>query len=236
MKVFSKNVAFRLITFLPILLLLLLIGIYAMTAGAQSVTNTILYTDPVQIDTYLPHAVSLDETPVPSSLSTTEGWSVLAKPTITASFINQVLAFYGSPAQGEGENFYQFGVMYGIDPVYALAFFAHESHFGTTGVARYTKSIGNSRNYDSNKYCSTYGCYEKYNSWKEGIAEWYWQIQQYTNGKLYASLHPGNYKKLITVDQIIPVYAPSADHNNVAAYIAAIKHAVILWRSGKLAV
>jgi hypothetical protein len=37
-----------------------------------------------------------------------------------------------------------------------------------------------------------------------------------------------------TVDEIVPVYAPSSDRNDVAAYIAAIKHAVDTWRHGQL--
>ena len=41
---------------------------------------------------------------------------------------------------------------------------------------------------------------------------------------------------LRTVDQIIPVYAPSSDANDEGLYIHAIKYAVDQWRSGKLAV
>jgi hypothetical protein len=39
-----------------------------------------------------------------------------------------------------------------------------------------------------------------------------------------------------TVAQIIPVYAPSSDGNNEAAYIAAIEHAVATWRAGRVQV
>jgi hypothetical protein len=37
-----------------------------------------------------------------------------------------------------------------------------------------------------------------------------------------------------TVDQIIPVYAPNSDRNDVAGYSAAIKSAVDTWRAGHL--
>ncbi len=37
-----------------------------------------------------------------------------------------------------------------------------------------------------------------------------------------------------TVDEIVPVYAPSSDYNDVAAYIAAMKYAVDGWRCGQL--
>ncbi len=40
---------------------------------------------------------------------------------------------------------YDLGVKYGIDPIYALAFFQHESDFGTTDEARKTLSLGNER-------------------------------------------------------------------------------------------
>src|SRR5438128_2528842 len=63
-------------------------------------------------------------------------YSVLSAPTITADFINRVLASYNSPAAGKGQALYNYGVQYGIDPAFALAFFLHESQFGTAGVAR----------------------------------------------------------------------------------------------------
>ncbi len=53
-------------------------------------------------------------------------YAVLGKPTITADFINQVLASYNSPAAGKGQALYGLGVKYGIDPAFALAFFMHE--------------------------------------------------------------------------------------------------------------
>jgi hypothetical protein len=36
----------------------------------------------------------------------------------------------------------------------------------------------------------------------------------------------------VTVEQIIPKYAPGSDGNNEQAYIAAIEHAVATWRRG----
>jgi len=37
-----------------------------------------------------------------------------------------------------------------------------------------------------------------------------------------------------TVDEMVPVYAPSRDYNDVAAYIAAMKHVVDVWRHRQL--
>ncbi len=152
-----------------------------------------------------------------------QNYSVLGRPTITADFINSVLDHYHSPAAGKGQALYNDGVKYGIDPVYALAFFMHESSFGTTGVARVTHSLGNIRY--SARY-QNYEGYRKYGTWEEGFEDWYRLISdQYVNQW-----------GLTTVDQIIPVYAPSSDNNDVAAYIQAVKNAVDTWRGGTVEV
>jgi hypothetical protein len=67
-------------------------------------------------------------------------YAVQGSPTVSAAFIDQVLHSYGSPAAGQGQNFYNLGQQYGIDPVFALAWFNHESSFGEAGMARYTLS------------------------------------------------------------------------------------------------
>ncbi|HLH62536.1 MAG TPA: hypothetical protein VKV20_12705 [Ktedonobacteraceae bacterium] len=163
-------------------------------------------------------------TPIPIKVSTGP-YSVLGKPTISAAFINQVLAAYGSPAAGTGQQMYDLGVKYGIDPVYALAFFMHESLFGTTGEARVTLSLGNMRCIPSRPCDQTGdGGYAQMYSWVDGYEQWY---------KLIRNLYVAQWG-LVTVDQIIPTYAPSSDHNDVAGYIAALKHEVDTWRAGIL--
>ena len=148
-------------------------------------------------------------------------YEVTGVSTIDVDSINQVLASYNSPAQGKGQALYDLGVQYGVDPVYALAFFMHESSFGTTGVAQVTLSLGNIRatpGYDS------YDGYRKYQTWEAGFEDWY---------KLIKMQYVGQWN-LSTVDQIIPVYAPGSDHNDVTAYIQSIKQAVDAWRSGEV--
>jgi|SRR5579883_1950462 hypothetical protein len=150
-------------------------------------------------------------------------YEVTGVPTIDADFINQVLAAYDSPARGKGQALYDLGTRYGVDPVYALAFFMHESRFGTTGVARVTRSLGNIRatpGYDS------YDGYRKYKTWEAGFEDWY---------KLIKTQYVQKWG-LSTVDQIIPVYAPSSDHNDVDAYIQSVKEAVNTWRGGQVQV
>jgi hypothetical protein len=150
-------------------------------------------------------------------------YEVEGVPTVDADFINQVLDTYGSPARGKGQTLYDLGVEYGIDPVYALAFFLQESRFGTTGVARVTLSLGNIR---ATPGYESYDGYRKYKSWEAGFEDWYKLIKiQY--------IEKWN---LSTVDQIIPVYAPSSDNNDVDAYIRSVKQAVDTWRSGEVQV
>ena len=69
--------------------------------------------------------------------------SVIGGPSLSASFIDRVLAMYGSPAVGLGAALVADSQRFHIDDVFALAFFLHESSFGTTGVARFTRSLGN---------------------------------------------------------------------------------------------
>jgi hypothetical protein len=165
-------------------------------------------------------------------IATNTGYSVLGKPTITAAFINQVLAAYHSPAAGQGQALYDLGVQYGIDPAFALAFFMHESTFGTAGEARITLALGNLRcipNYlcvnTSGTACQTgQSCYAKFSSWENGFKAWY---------QLICNLYVTDWG-LVTVDQIIPKYAPAADHNDEKAYINALKYALDTWHAGIL--
>ncbi|HEY0754965.1 MAG TPA: glucosaminidase domain-containing protein [Ktedonobacteraceae bacterium] len=150
-------------------------------------------------------------------------YSVLGKPTMGVAQINTVLASYASPTAGMGQSLYNLGIQYGIDPVYAVAFFMHESQFGTTGEARVTLSLGNERCIpdraciDKNR-----GGYAQMNSWQDGFEHWY---------KLIRNLYVAQWG-LVTVDQIIPRYAPNSDGNNEKEYIATLKREVDFWRAG----
>ncbi len=145
------------------------------------------------------------------------------KPSVSADFINQVLNNYHSPAAGKGQVLYDDGVKYGIDPVYALAFFMQESTFGTQGVATVTHSLGNIR---ANSGDPQYHGYRMYSTWEAGFADWY---------QLMAHQYIGQWK-LTTVDQIVPIYAPGSDNNDVTTYISNVKNAVDVWHSGSVGV
>ncbi len=137
--------------------------------------------------------------------------SVLGPPALSASFINRVLEAYHSPAAGTGQALYDLSRNSGIADEYALAFFWHESSFGTTGVARVTRSLGNIR-------CSWgYRCidgYRAYATWQAGYEDWYRLIKDgYVSGQVSRKC------PCVTLQQIIPVYAPASDHNDEGAYI-----------------
>jgi hypothetical protein len=160
---------------------------------------------------------------IPSVPVTRSSYSVVGTPTLTASFIEKVLHASHSPAAGHGQALSDLGVKYGIDPAVALAFFLHESTFGTAGEARRSLSLGNLRCLP-NAMCRD--GYAWFPTWEDGFEAWYQLIRN-----LYMS-----YWGLTTIDQIIPRYAPTSDNNDVIAYIAALKHALDTWRRGEVLV
>jgi hypothetical protein len=150
-------------------------------------------------------------------------YAVLSKPSISADLINQVLSTYKSPAAGKGQALYDLGAEYGIDPAFALAFFMHESTFGTKGEATKSLSLGNLR------CIPNFRCednFAQFNSWEDGFKAWY---------QLIRNLYIAQWQ-LTTVDQIIPKYAPAADNNNEKGYIAALKHAIDTWHANQIIV
>jgi len=163
--------------------------------------------------------------PVPAvatPVKATGQYNLLRSPTINPTRINQVLAQYNSPAVGAGQAIYDLGLRYGIDPAFALAFFIHESSAGTQGVAAITKSIGNIRCTQGYECYQTggNGAFRRYASWEAGVEDWY---------KLIKELYIGGWG-LRTLDQVIPVYAPSADRNNPASYIQQVSRMVDSWQ------
>src|ERR1700730_3680163 len=155
--------------------------------------------------------------------------SVIGRPSVSAAFINKVLVAYRSPAAGTGQALYDLGVHYGIDDVYALAFFLHEDDFGKTGWGAVNHSLGNSR---CGGWSSCQGGYRSYPTWEVGYRGWYHLILYgYVRGEVTIPL-VGH--RCSTIEQIVPVYAPSSDGNNVTAYIAAVLQAVATWHAGRL--
>lgn len=148
--------------------------------------------------------------------------SIVSGPTIPASYIDSVLCTAQSPACGTGQALYTDGVQAHIDPAFALAFFQHESTYGKYGMASATLSLGNMR--CINGYTcmiSNDGGYAAFPSWNTGYVVWYSMMNNlYIQGW-----------GLTTIEQIIPRYAPTADHNNEAAYIASVEASVATYRA-----
>src|SRR5947209_414627 len=134
--------------------------------------------------------------------------SVIGGPSLAASFIDRVLARYGSPAVGLGRALVADSQQFHIDDAYALAFFLHESSFGTTGIARFTHSLGN---IICSGYATCFQGFRSYASWQVGALDWFRLIK-------YEYLPRG----LSTVQAIVPVYSPASDHNDVPGYISAV--------------
>lgn len=148
--------------------------------------------------------------------------SILGRPSLSVAFVNRVLSAYSSPAAGLGSVLYADSLTYGIDDLYALGFFWHESSMGKAGMARSTHSLGNIR---CTPGWSCIGGYRSYATWAAGFDDWFRLIS--------TEYLP---RGLSTIASIIPVYAPSADHNDEHAYIAAVLSAVSAWRSGRVLV
>jgi Mannosyl-glycoprotein endo-beta-N-acetylglucosaminidase len=151
--------------------------------------------------------------------------AVIGQPTITAQFIDRVLAHYGSPAQGTGKIWVEMGQQYGIDPAYALAFFIHESGAGTNSGWAGIKPGGGSTHNVGNIICAGYatcfGHFRDYDSWQAGIEDWY---------KLIATEYVDD-RGTVTVEQIIPIYAPAFE-NDVNNYVQTVIGLADSWRQG----
>lgn len=152
-----------------------------------------------------------------------DGHVLQGPPSISAAQIDSILASYGSPATGQGQAFYNLGVRYGIDPAYALAFFAVESSMGTDsrwdGIKPDGSTTHNIGNISCAGYPTCYGRWRDYANWSAGIEDWY--------ALLTNEYFP---RGLTTVEAIVPVYAPSSDNNNVGVYVSAVEGMVEGWR------
>lgn len=151
--------------------------------------------------------------------------AVIGAPTLSAQFIDRVLEHYGSPARGTGAIWLRMGQQYGIDPAYALAFFIHESSAGTNPGWAGLKPDGSSTHNVGNIICAGYdtcfGRFRDYASWEAGIEDWY---------KLIANEYIGD-RSVATVEQIIPIYAPSFE-NDVGNYVQTVIGLANDWRQG----
>ncbi len=158
---------------------------------------------------------------------------ITGPPTISNETIKRILESASSPAVIAYQAFYDFGVQYDIDPAFALAFFRHESNYGTSNnwVGKPSICLPNSSNNIGNiKYTQSctnnYGAtnckgFCHYPTWEKGIEAWYSLIK---NSNHYVA---GGRE---TIAEILPVYAPSSDNNNIPEYITAVSDSVSSYR------
>jgi len=141
--------------------------------------------------------------------------ALMHAPSVSVAAIRAALQAAGSPAldaayadhKDAAEYIWDSGRVLGVDPAVVMAIFQHESAFGTRGMARDTRSVGNIRPLPGQPQLNGYRLYA---SWQQGIDDCYRLLRSYAaNG---AS----------TIPQAIPVWAPPSDNNDDSAYIASV--------------
>lgn len=131
-----------------------------------------------------------------------------------------------SPAAPHAGELYDIIVSYELDPAVALAFFAQESQFCTTGIcsSHDMKSWGGQRAAFKRERAAgivrgKYGPFVAFHTWQDSVRDWCELI-------LYRYVGRG----LDTVEKAIPVYAPAADNNNPPVYINNVRRRVAVWQ------
>ncbi len=147
---------------------------------------------------------------------------IRGRPSLSAAQMQHLLVDAQSPVSNTfGQTLYDLGMKSGIDPVWALSIFKHESHYGREGMAVSTHSLGNIK-------CSPgytcIGAFRSYPTWEAGAADWFTLMQ----GKPY--LASGR----TTIGAIIQEYAPSDDGNAPQEYAQDAIQTVARWRKGDL--
>lgn len=169
-----------------------------------------------------------------SAILTPTSFNVMGPPTINAAYINQILARAHSPAAGLGQTIVNLGRQYGIDPVFLMAIFHHESDYGTTGEARFTFSPGNERCIKERPCVNNsmppgpcqngQSCYAQMKNWADGFDRLcFLLLDGYVRGEI-----TGSY--MVDIDSIIPTFAPKGDGNDTQAYIQLLKQDVVTMR------
>jgi hypothetical protein len=147
-------------------------------------------------------------------------------PDLTPARFAAILAEARSPAAPFAGTIYDAFVVTGVRPSITLAFFKHESRFGTQGVAATynTRNWGNVRSAERPELAGApvetpRGRFATYPTWTAGALDWSYRL----TGPKYAG------RGLLTVRQVLPVYAPPSDGNDPDAYADAVIADVRAW-------
>jgi hypothetical protein len=144
-----------------------------------------------------------------------------SQPRISGAQFNRVLVRYQSPCAPIADECYGIITQAGLDPAVALAFFGHESVFGTRGIASETKNWGNVRapykpERASGRHPRNFAIYP---TWQDGLIDWCDRInERYVRER-----------GLDTVEKAVPVYAPTSDGNVPQAYIEHVNRLIGDW-------
>lgn len=144
-----------------------------------------------------------------------------SQPRISQSQFARVLDRFRSPCAPIAAECYNIVRSHGLDPAVALGFFAHESVFGTRGVAVETLNWGNVR--AAFRPERAVGVHPRnfaiFRNWQDSLHDWCERIdERYINQR-----------GLDTVEKVIPVYAPAADNNHVQSYIDHVTRLINDW-------
>lgn len=130
----------------------------------------------------------------------------------------------GSPVGSqEAQAVYRYCLARQVSPAWLLAVFRHESSFGTAGTATQTHSWGNTREPSFGvpslgTVAGRSGTFSRYANWADGGVS---TVARVCDHAPYAAAR--------TVREITPIWAPSADGNNVEGYIAAVLADIERW-------
>ncbi|MCS7257456.1 MAG: N-acetylmuramoyl-L-alanine amidase, partial [Thermomicrobium sp.] len=142
-------------------------------------------------------------------------------PRIDADRFAAFLAATGSPAASEAHACWAAVAAEGVDPLFALAVFWHESRCGTAGVV----AAHDLRNPGATRSSRTgvgepvpvpgRGQFWRYPTWTEGFRD----LARRLTDPGYVYRRQG----AATVERILPLWAPASDGNDPAAYVAAVR-------------
>ncbi len=141
-------------------------------------------------------------------------------PRISEQGFSRLLREKGSPAAAEAAASYRAVRELGVDPLFALAVFWHESRFGTVGIVRDydLKNPGATRTSRTGVGEAVQipgrGQFWRYPSWAEGFRDLAFRLVD--PSYVYAQ------RGAETVEAIVPLWAPASDGNRPESYIQAV--------------
>jgi hypothetical protein len=140
----------------------------------------------------------------------------IALPRISVGLFARILTRANSPVAPHASALATIPDGYNLDRALALAFFHHESTYGTHGIAKKSLNWGNLRS--GTRAYKTESGFGFYHTWQDSLQDWCQLIKVRYIGR-----------GLFTVRQVLKVYAPSSDGNNPVRYADQVCADVARW-------